>query len=563
VTSSPRTAKSHLESAYYRHEEIRHKPGSQKKLSLRATRGDSSRRNQYLGECDVSMTVKFAPLWFLGSLTVLSVFIPVTLISTTPDIGRSTAWQETLLILVYAGIRLSHLIARGEPRMFTFSWFLFAYIFMGLAPTVQIRTGIVPNTTPGMIASIDGQIVKVLIASFVAWEIGAALSRHADRRRTGSPRGPGRGAQPFSGAEVAWAAPSGLVVSRSRLRGVTAIAVLAVAFYVAKIGSASILAPRNVLELTRNSAFGDPTTRVVAVDLAIYLPVLVAQARRWLPVEGVVRVSRQNRTAIMTFAAISVLLGNPIGNARYVSGTILLSVLYLVGAFSSLRRSRWSFWVVIAGFIFIFPALFAFRLGTFSASRKGFFGEYAGNGDYDAFYQLGNALSYVASRGSDSGRQLLGVILFWIPRSIWSSKPIDTGTLLANFRGYSFGNLSAPIWAELIVNFGLVGLLIGIFFVGYVIARADVSARGATPTNTSFFRNSVMPFYLIILIRGSLLQAMAGFLTLLVFTYILSPRQIIPQPPGAGGGSRSAPPGVERVGGSRRNRRSGGGQNSA
>ena len=60
------------------------------------------------------------------------------------------AWMLTIAMAVWAGIRLSYSSSRGDAQLFDFFFWLFAYIFMGLAPTVQMRSGLLSTTTPGM-----------------------------------------------------------------------------------------------------------------------------------------------------------------------------------------------------------------------------------------------------------------------------------------------------------------------------------------------------------------------------------------------------------------------------
>src|SRR5690606_10863669 len=103
----------------------------------------------------------------------------------------------------------------------------------------------------------------------------------------------------------------------------------------------------------------------------------------------------------------------------------------------------------------------------------GFFGEYMSNPDYDAFWQVANAFSYWIDGLVQPLHQLSGSVFFWVPRALWPDKPTDTGILLANYRGYSMDNLSAPLWAELIVNGGVLALALGFVAVGIALRVMD------------------------------------------------------------------------------------------
>lgn len=47
--------------------------------------------------------------------------------------------------------------------------------------------------------------------------------------------------------------------------------------------------------------------------------------------------------------------------------------------------------------------------------------------DYDQTTMAANGVTYADQNGHTYGYQMLGAATFWVPRSIWPSKPIDTG----------------------------------------------------------------------------------------------------------------------------------------
>jgi hypothetical protein len=194
----------------------------------------------------------------------------------------------------------------------------------------------------------------------------------------------------------------------------------------------------------------------------------------------------------------------------------------------------------------VFPIADAVRRPGSSAFRAGFLEEYEYNGDYDSIWQIANAVIYVDEQGISWGRQLLGSLLFWVPRAVWPDKPIDTGVLLAEYRGYGFTNLSAPLWAEALVNFGWIGLVLTFLIVGLVIGRFDIAAASAIERGTwSAIPVAISSFYVFILLRGSLLQATGGFAVMLACAVVLRGRRTPPagsaDPDSDAGLRRSAP----------------------
>ena len=71
------------------------------------------------------------------------------------------------------------------------------------------------------------------------------------------------------------------------------------------------------------------------------------------------------------------------------------------------------------------------------------------------------------------GNQLLGALLFWVPRSIWPSKPIGSGFFVAEQTNLSFNNISMPFWGEGYINFGYFGVAIFAIVLAVFIARTD------------------------------------------------------------------------------------------
>jgi hypothetical protein len=190
----------------------------------------------------------------------------------------------------------------------------------------------------------------------------------------------------------------------------------------------------------------------------------------------------------------------------------------------------------------IFPFTDAFRT-TLKASFK------AANpvdslmsGDYDSFAQLMNGYLVGTREGIPVGKQFSGVLLFWLRRAWWEDKPVDTGVHIANVRGYGFTNLSAPLWIELYLNGGWVLLVVGMFALGYGLHRWDTRleaqiqvARIPGPVGC------ILPFYMLILLRGSLLQAAAFLFFIVTFSLFVAQRKkantrrgalhVRPQPP--------------------------------
>lgn len=455
-------------------------------------------------------------LGFLA-FAALGIVVPV-LVLLSPDSGRSSAWMITFGVLAVAALRLSVLIARGERRMFEFIFWLFAYVFFGLAPTVQLRADAMATTTAGLDPQLDAITATTAVVGIVSFAIGFALAHR--RRAAGS-------------AEHA-RSPERLGVSRTRLGILTLVALAASAYYVGSLGVSVLFSSRAEFSLVENARWPDPTTNAMIGAVSSF-PILIAAHGWWHFARGAE--SKAPRWIAWITTLVAMFITNPISSARYHFGVVWGSFLGPLGAFRTRVRTSVMMLGIVFGLLFLFPIADMFRrLNVVNTERTGFLSEYEGNGDYDAFGQLSNAILYDATMPFRFARQFLGIVFFWMPRSIWRDKPTGSGVLLAEFREYGFTNLSAPIWAELLLSFGFIGVAIGSIVLAYLLGRLDVRFREGDPSPIVEIAGAVFPFYLLILLRGSWLQA-TGILVMLIGSLLfIAQRERAPdaaaEPPG-------------------------------
>lgn len=459
-------------------------------------------------------------LAYLALGAVLAGVLPLLLIAQVADVGRSDAWRLTLALTIWAGVRLTVVIAAGRPTLFNFFFWLFVYIFMGIAPTVQVRSDELAPTTAGIDEGLDLPTALLIWVGVLAYEVGRYLARLRDSAREGHRRAP---APERNGTST----PDVNTTATLILAGVGAVAS---AYFVYKVGPGSLFGSRDEAFAARSGTWPDPAVRSIMYALAIY-PLLVgigamAQLRRLSPSQ----VAGWYTVPIVVATALLIVVVNPVSSARYSLGTVLFALAVYAGAVATTFRLRATLLATIAGFIFVFPVADAFRRPEVNLVRDGFFGEYRHNSDYDAFWQVANAFSYVIDGLMEPGRQALGVLFFWVPRSLWSDKPVDTGILLAHYRGYSFDNLSAPLWAEFLVNGGIPALVVGFVLVGYALRRMDDRLLPAFAAGGYWaIVGAIFPVYTTILMRGSLLQATGVVAVAAVCVLVLRARRIPPR----------------------------------
>ena len=227
-----------------------------------------------------------------------------------------------------------------------------------------------------------------------------------------------------------------------------------------------------------------------------------------------------SRICVLLLLVVLVLITeNPYTEKRNALGPVYIGVLLIAFQNWFTSRGRRMLLLVIS-MVLVFPAITVFThdknvvLSEVSMSQ---FGEQIADHyfsiNYDSWANIYTSVEIVSVHGLQWGRQLLGSLLFFVPSSIWSTKPLATGILLANYliNNYSmwFTNLSAPIVAEGYLDFGYLGVIAYAAGMAYVVRFLNALAERpgkwiALPLATYA---SVL---LMIVMRGSLMIAL-GF----------------------------------------------------
>lgn len=215
--------------------------------------------------------------------------------------------------------------------------------------------------------------------------------------------------------------------------------------------------------------------------------------------------------------AVNAIINYPLGQARFWFFGMLICLLWIVMPLSSVKlRIGFLLGITLMQFT-LFPwysqitretGLFGFALEDIRA--------YMTHGDFDSVQTITNSLIYIRDRGFEYGRNLLSVLLFFVPRSVWN-KAEPLGAASSEHMGYEFTNLSAPIYGELFADFGLFSLLTGMLLLGYWLKILDAHYHQMTRENrygAGVLLTSVLAGYLIILLRGSLLAVISNIATL-------------------------------------------------
>jgi hypothetical protein len=426
---------------------------------------------------------------------VLLFGLPFWLMAATPR-AMAPEWVGAALISVSIAGRIVWLVAVGERRLLETTVWIFSYTFLGLAPLAQLRTGITPETTPGLIPAFRDDGLLIAGSGCLAFGLGTVAWRMVSVSDCRSP------------------ARSGTV--RTWTNVLSTGALVSAAYYVSKVGFPALLDSRVSLSKASVAAWPAPTMRII-VQAWVSMSLLVALV-------ALLELRRRSRAGFVPDTMLPSVLAvtlfvvvNPMSSPRYVAGTAILAVATSLGMYATVGRYRAMTIAAVAVFAVVFPYTDYFRDDASRAIAVRGPVMSLTDGDFDSYAQISNTALYVHDLGATHGRQALGVVLFWVPRDTWPEKPLDTGILLADFRGYGFSNLSAPLWAELFINGSWALLLCGMFLMGCVVRRLDqrqtlLLQRDGVPGVVW----CILPSYLFLLLRGSLLQSMAYLCVILL-----------------------------------------------
>ena len=439
-----------------------------------------------------------SPLFFAFFLA-LGLAIPVSIVLSL-DANFEIIHFALILFCMFSGYHLSRNLANSRVDLFDFVVWLFSYVWMGIAPLTQFSLGIFPTTTPDVNPDLAPASVAVVSLGLIAYLVARSraltnrgfptvnnFSLYSSRRRR-------------SMEFVLWIVSCSSLVIYLSLVGFQAL-------FTFRIERALLLA--SILEQS-------VTTELSYAICWTFSLIATTSAIKSLPD----RIQLIHLIRVGLYAAPALLIANPISTGRYIFGCVY-GAIFLQAVFSRLKfRPIWIKLMIVTGVTFLFPALNAFRTSE-SVGNNLVQGQYLTTGDFDAFTQVVNSLEVSLRQGFTLSNQFLGPLGFFIPRSIWPDKPLDTGRLIGNAKGYSFTNLSAPLWSEALISFTFIGVILSFVILGFLSTRADQKFAWAHRSEASalYFPGAL---YLVIMLRGSLLQAAMAFFLLLLASWIVS-----------------------------------------
>ncbi|GMK46695.1 hypothetical protein PghCCS26_38240 [Paenibacillus glycanilyticus] len=446
---------------------------------------------------------------YVWSILVLGILLPMLffLDQNTESLGLNGGLIE--LILLYCSFQISAPLIRNEQRIMEMTFWLFTYVFMGIIPLVQVLSH--RFAWPGQYD--EAMITRCLfmtLLGMISYHAGIVWQRRKQRGQAGD------SIRAFKKLEMS--SSSYTVLGFGTL-------LLSAAMLIQSGSIRSLFLPRNSavsdFSVKFQGLIADQLTKVpifVCLSIGILLwksGLFKSVGAKWM-------------TGLLFVSAL--IVSNPISTARFWFGSVILTLIMLL---LNWRKGSYLSWIAgyLVLFIVVFPYSDLFRNELYAAVNPQKISEVMETkGDYDAFQMLLNTTQYVDSFGTTQGKQLLGALFFFIPRSIWVSKAMGSGQHVAEALGYSFTNLSSPLWAEAYINFGYAGIVLLFGFYGYLSGWLQGRFRQAIRSGVLTHYHLLVPFlsaYQFFLLRGDLMNGIAylSFFILLTLLFTLQKKQ--------------------------------------
>jgi len=142
---------------------------------------------------------------------------------------------------------------------------------------------------------------------------------------------------------------------------------------------------------------------------------------------------------------------------------------------------------------------------------------------YDAYSNILATMEYINSYGIVLGEQLQGSLLFFVPRSLWTDKPVKTGKLIGKHLmdnyNMEFDNLSNPLLSEGLISLGAFSLFLFPVVLAFLVVKML-----QWQYSKDFFKQVVAIYfsiYLIFILRGDLSSSLSFFTGTFIGVYLI------------------------------------------
>jgi hypothetical protein len=475
-------------------------PEERQRPALSPSPARASAENWFWGLCLSIALIVLVPFGLLGQVSQLDLGLPILL---------------ALLSITYSGAHLALLAKEGRKKLFSLTFWIFSYVWLGLVPLVQLATQDYP-WPGGYDERVSAYALFIILVGFGAYDIGSWLGGVCYRR--------------YGGRLV----PYSFTLSKRRAYFLSVFAGVAAMVAIQQLGGFDVIVGATRYTLDQEADPEGSKAAGLIWGTLLRVPAYIALLTIWwIWLNRKTLLTQQwqkvrHITLLLTLLLLNLAVNNPISLNRFYLGTIIFSFVVITLRWN--ERRSFSLWVVglVFALVVIFPYSDVFREENQNLNFAPVTTQLASNGDYDAFQQIANTVTFVSDDGITYGHQLLGALFFWVPRAVWPDKPVGSGQFVAENLGYSFTNLSSPLWAEAYINAGLVGVMAILLLYGLVTSLLQQRYVASTKTRGLFFIGGLVPIlagFQIFFLRGDLQNGIA-YVVPMVGCYLLTARVI-------------------------------------
>lgn len=415
-------------------------------------------------------------------------------------------WVSLFTVLYF------HLIRDKEFSPYISSYLVFGYLFFLAAPMYQIYSGVFPNTFPIKV----NEVVKLNFYIFI-WNINFLITYQFIKKRKKLDRG----------WEVASIQRDNYLIYLTMLTGLSLLIILFFHDFIID----KVLYNDNGFEKCSviKSLIIRKTFFIIPFIGFLYSTVFLNQNRN--------KYEKWKYVLLISILSLFllILVKNPMLAKRNALGPLIITIfIFLIPKWFN-KNIRFLFFLLLS-MVIGFPIV-----SIFTHSKHGmleilmnpieFLNEIASRdllGDlltihYDAYSNVLATMEYISSYGIVLGEQLLGSLLFFVPRSIWIDKPLNTGQLVGKYLmenyNMTYDNLANPLLSEGLINFGVFSLFL--FPVSLAIIIHKVLQW---QYSKDFFKQVVAIYfsiYLIFVLRGDLSSSFSFFSGTLIGIYFI------------------------------------------
>jgi hypothetical protein len=430
---------------------------------------------------------------------LFAIFLSIIFYSfANPHIESSMVPFTLVMVISLIGISKSILLNWGGIHEQVF-W-LFCFIWLGLAPVIQISRSVLP--LPLEITRSDFAMGGWLIVfGLLAYSLPTIFPRMLER------------------------STKNFINRNEKVQNTLALIAIGLSVLIlVEIGPQNYFVSRQqlnqVIFIGRGSdnSQGAILSNFSSVPIFVSLIVFLVEFR----VRPAIFQSTFKKILFILLILLNIIVNNPISQSRFWFTTVWGSV-FLTLVWGKRNIAAWIslFSMIFALFIFPVSAIFrytnqdsGFRLQNPAISLS--------TGDFDAAEQIAWGMKLSDETGFLKGRQILGAALFAVPRGIWPEKPQDSGIILAKKANYKNTSLSAPIWVEGYLDGGWFISIFYLFGIGLTHRKMREYYSQNVPNLLIIF----IP-YQVVLLRGSLIQSMSSLSIILLWILLNTTRSKI------------------------------------